>query len=177
MKIKIFILVLFFLAGNSPYVQALEPERIKEIKNDLNVYRKAVRLKHQWRAKRAFERIYEDEEAMAYIKENHPGYYRSLKLFKLSLKAQQAAYDIDAPELPDGIELPSGTSTSSPGLDSNRQRTFRYSNQNKPSNQSIVDGAPNQSAPDNRSIVEGDRNQDRLDNKTLIEIRKRARPN
>lgn len=177
MRIFILLLIGMFVCAEIAPAQSLTEERIIEIKEELNDYVKALKSKRKRKIEKAYSILSEDKEAMRYIKDNYPRHHYSLKMYALSKQAKEAAFNIDEPELPDGVSDSTGSLSSPPSTYSNSRRTSLYPNQSQPSNRSIVESTPNQNLPDNRSIVESDPNQKRIDNRELLEIRKRSLPN
>lgn len=175
---KVFtVLFLFLFTLSAPFAHALEEEQINDIKKKLNTYVKALKSKSQRKTEKAFLKLWKDSVAMEYIKTNHPKYHYSLRMFELSVRAQQVAFDVDEAEDVPGRETDRVISDrSSEGL-TNSQRAKRFPIQDERTNQDVVKSSSNQTLPDNKAVADATRNQDQLSNQDLIKNRLKSRLN
>ncbi|MFT5169883.1 MAG: hypothetical protein ACI9E5_000878 [Candidatus Omnitrophota bacterium] len=168
-------LSLAILLSSSTITFAESTERVNDIKRLLNRYVRVVKTHDTQQIDGVWYEINNNVDAVKYMKDNLPKYYYSYKMYELSIRARDTAFNVDeAEEAPLDGNFEPKVKTSSSEL-SNSDRVKRFSNQDQPDNRRIAQLSLNQNSSPNQNIVQSDKNQNRLSNQEQIRIRTKNR--
>ena len=158
----------FVMTGSLDASEEIDKSRIYQ---KINEYVRAVKSQNNAVIDPLWFALYQDEQAVNYMQKNLPLHYYSFKVYELSIRAREVAFDVDPAEPIGELTDPLRSREGEP-LD-NSERAKRFPLQSEPDNRRITRSSANQKIPDNRLFADRLKHQNEVDNQDQIEIRLR----